>query len=72
MFFNVDKYIQSDTIFTEGGTAKMKTEVKSFRLTTKDIKEMEKAQKDLKLPAFSQFILYLWDRFKREIKEGSS
>jgi len=42
-----------------------KTKVKSFRTWAREIEEMEKVRREMKIQTFSGFILHLWDHFKR-------
>ncbi len=39
------------------------------RVTDEDYKEMNKTRKILKLRSMSELILYLWDKFKRDLKK---
>ena len=46
--------------------AKMKTKIISFRVTPDEKKKIEETAKRLQFKNASLFILFLWDKFKRE------
>ena len=37
-----------------------------FRVTDEEMKEMEETRKELKFNTLSEFILFLWNKFKSE------
>jgi len=46
----------------------MKNKIIGCRVTDEDYNEMDKTRKVLKLKSMSELVLYLWDKFKRELK----